>query len=408
MNEFYNLASTANGSTLDIAINEDIGGPFGVTSEDIAQVLQNNPSVKFINVEINSVGGSLFQAVSIFNQLESSTAFVTTIATGVAASSGAIIFMAGDKRIVNKGAFVMIHKPMAIGINNADEMRDKANQLDKFQESIVDIYEAKTGLGRDEINTLVNVETWLDSAEALEKGFATEATEQIAEVQNKIEYEEYVNTCTSDIPKDAEKYFKNKNKYKIQRVLNSIKDNILNISPKEDDMKPDEVQNMLAEALSKQTDEFSNQLKAVQTEFEAKLVEKDSVINSLGTKVDAQSTEITTLKTKAAANTIENIVDGFINEFKVAPKDRAVEIENLKLREGSDSFDTYKNSLSNRVKVVDNTYNFADDGANLTSGGIEEVVNQLIEESGKTLATATSADIKAASAKARKKIAGGN
>jgi|TARA_Y100000310_G_C20702427_1_gene831104 ATP-dependent protease ClpP protease subunit len=409
MNKFLNLASNADGSTLNISINDDIGDFFGTNSEDVARTLKNNPNVDTINVDINSFGGSLFDGISIFNQLQESSATVNTSVSGVAASAASLIFMAGDNRTMNIGSFLMIHKPSAFSMANADEMRKTADNLDQFQNSIVDIYDAKADATREEINEMVNAETWLSGSDAVDMGFATQQSETPAQVENKFDYAQYLNSYSSKIPKEAEKHFKNYKTNKIQQVLNKLKNVVLNINPNEDDMNKEEVEKLLADNNSKLETQYSNQLNKVRDDFTNKLAEKDGVINSLQETVNAQSTKIEDLKNKAATSTIENIVDGFINQNKIAPKDREIEIENLKLREGADTFETYKNSIANREPVVDMTQDYADEGPT-NSGGktISEIVNQLIEDSGKTMATATSAEIKAASAKARKKIAGGN
>lgn len=409
MEEVYNLASNLDGEVLKIAMNGDINAFSGNNSEELANVLNANPNVKDIELELNSNGGSMFQGISMFNQLENHSANITTIVTGVAASAMSLVFMAGNKRIVRRGGFVMIHKPMAIGINNAKEMRDKAVQLDKFQTAIVDIYEAKVSIDRNEINNLVNNETWLNADEALEKGFSTESTELESEVSNKIDYGEFVNSYSSEIPKDAKKYFKNQSKYKIQQVLNNLKNTILNINPdKEDDMNKEEVQALLAEEVGKCNAEYSNKLDEVKTDFTSKLTEKDDVINSLNEKMAVQNSKILDLEAKGTLSSIENVVDGFINEGRITPANRDFEIENLKLREGKDSFETYKNSISSREAVVDMSYNVAHNGVGRkTTDNLQDEITNMLTENNLTMETANSAELKAASAKARQKIAGG-
>lgn len=383
MNIVYNMASSIDGDTLKLSINGDIGGMTSNNSEALANILSQNPTAKNIELELNSSGGSLLQGISMFNQLESHPANVTTIVTGVAASATSIIFMAGDRRIVKRGGFVMIHKPMVVGMNNAQEMREKADQLDKYQDAIVDIYEAKTSLSRDEINSLVDSETWLNADESFEKGFATEKTEDRAEVKNKIDYCEFVNTCTGDIPEEAKKYFKNQNKYKIQQVLNKIKETF-SINPTEngDDMNKEEVQAMLAEEIGKREVEFSNKLDDVKNTFTNQLAEKDELINTLNSK-------IVDLENNAKTSTIENIVDGFIAEGKISPANRDFEIENLKLREGKDSFETYKNSIAGRESVVDFTVDIATNGVQRQSTkNLDDEIEKILNEAGLTTESA--------------------
>jgi len=391
MNKFFNLASNSNGKSLDIAINDDIGDFFGTSSEDIAKVLKNNPSVENINVDINSFGGSLFDGISIFNQLQEHSATVNTSVSGVAASAASLIFMAGDNRTMNTGSFLMIHKPSVVGMANADEMRKTADTLDMFQDSIVDIYESKVSISREEINSMVDEETWLSGTSALDMGFATEQSESVAEVENKFDYAQYVNSYSAEIPPEAKKYFKNYKTNKIQQVLNRLKNVVLNINPNEDDMNKEEVEKLLADNNSKLETQYSNQLKGVQEEFANKLSEKDKVINSLQETVNAQSTKIEDLKNKATKSTIENIVDSFINEGKIAPKNREDEIKNLQFREGSDDFESYKNSIANREPVVNMSENYADEGASLEAVNLDAKIEQLLNDAGLTTDSATQA-----------------
>ncbi len=381
MTKFYNLSSNADKNTLSIAINDDIGSFFGTNSEEFARVLKDNPNVSNIDVEISSFGGSLFDGISMFNQLKEHNAIVTTSITGLAASAASLVFMAGDNRVVNTGAFLMIHKPTAGAFADADNMRDIADNLDQFQESLVDIYASQVSIDRDEINNMINNETWINGADAVEMGFATSQSEDEAHIENKFDFVEYKNSYSAEIPEDAKKYFKNKSY--IQQVLNKLTD-ILNINPnKEGDMKPEEVQNMLADALGKQNDEFSNKLTEVKTDFQNKLTEKEDLINTLNTK-------IVDLQNKATTSTIENVVDGFINEGRIAPANRDFEIENLKLREGKESFDTYKNSIANRGPVVDMTQNFAHNGVERNDvTNIDNDINEILNGIGKTVESAT-------------------
>ena len=162
-------------------------------------------------------------------------------------------------------------------------------------------------------------------------------------------------------------------------------------------MKPEEVENMLAEALSKQSTEFNTQLDGVKTDFQNKLNEKDEVINGL-------KTTISDLKNSAATASIESIVDAFIAEGRVSPANRALEIENLQLREGKDSFETYKNSIANRERVVDMVQNFAAGGVPRNDvTNIDADIEKILNDAGKTVDTATQEEYMSAANTAHKK-----
>ena len=60
---------------------------------------------------------------------------------------------------------------------NAAEFRKLADDLDKIEESAIAAYRAKTGLDDEGLKELLDAETWLTAAEAVEMGFADEIEE---------------------------------------------------------------------------------------------------------------------------------------------------------------------------------------------------------------------------------------
>lgn len=140
---------------------------------DISEFLKNLDGVSEIELHINSGGGSVFAGIAIYNMLKRSKAAVTTYIDGIAASIASVIACAGDRVIIPKNGTFMVHKPATsyfFESLNADELRKDADTLDHCQNSIVQTYmeRAKDGVTEQEINDLVNEETWMDGAEAAE------------------------------------------------------------------------------------------------------------------------------------------------------------------------------------------------------------------------------------------------
>lgn len=52
-----------------------------------------------------------------------------------------------------------------------------ADELDRINDQIADIYAARTGKEKDEISALMTAETWMSGAEALNMGFVDELIE---------------------------------------------------------------------------------------------------------------------------------------------------------------------------------------------------------------------------------------
>lgn len=140
---------------------------------DISEFLKNLDGVSEIELHINSGGGSVFAGIAIYNMLKRSKATVTTYIDGIAASIASVIACAGDRVIIPKNGTFMIHKPTTgyfFESLNADELRKDADTLDHCQKSIVQTYmeRARDGVTEQEINDLVNEETWMSGSEAAE------------------------------------------------------------------------------------------------------------------------------------------------------------------------------------------------------------------------------------------------
>lgn len=126
---------------------------------------------KHINVIIDSYGGSVFAAASIYTMLKAHKAGVTTKISSIAASAASVIAMAGDKVLMSPTAIIMIHNPLTSVQGNQHDMRHAADILDGIKESIINAYERKTHLSRDKISKLMDKESWFDYHEAMELGF---------------------------------------------------------------------------------------------------------------------------------------------------------------------------------------------------------------------------------------------
>ncbi len=127
-----------------------------------------------LNVHINSYGGSVSEGLAIHNLLKQFDGNVTTICDGFGCSIASVIFMAGSKRVMNKGSLLMIHNAWTFAMGNAKELRKQAEDLEKITEPSIQIYLDNSNLSREEIVELMDQETWITSEEALQYGFATE------------------------------------------------------------------------------------------------------------------------------------------------------------------------------------------------------------------------------------------
>lgn len=138
----------------------------------VADALAEAGPVKEIEVHINSVGGSVFEGVAIYNILKDHPAKVRMKVDGLAASSASVVLMAGDEIEVPRNAPVMIHNPETFAAGGQAEMQRTADFLGKVRDSIVDTYAARTKKPAAELIAMMDAETWMYGDEAVKHGFA--------------------------------------------------------------------------------------------------------------------------------------------------------------------------------------------------------------------------------------------
>lgn len=172
MKNWYSIKAKADQKTAEISIYDEIGY-WGVTAKQFIGDLKALDATA-IKLAINSPGGSVFDALAIYNALRQHPAAVEVTIMGVAASAASVIAMAGDTIVMPENAFMMIHNPLNMAYGNADDLREMADVLDKIGASLIGIYAKRTGLPEDEIKALLDAETWLNAEEAVTKGFADE------------------------------------------------------------------------------------------------------------------------------------------------------------------------------------------------------------------------------------------
>lgn len=173
MSKWYNFAYNKEEDKNELSIYDEIGA-WGITASNFLIDLRSMDNEKRLSVRINSPGGDVFDGIAIYNLLKEYEGGVDVIIDGIAASIASVIAMAGETVKIHESAMFMIHKPWTIAAGDANDMRKSAEILDKIQEQILTTYKTRAKISDEELNTLVNSETWMGGKEAVEKGFADE------------------------------------------------------------------------------------------------------------------------------------------------------------------------------------------------------------------------------------------
>ena len=150
------------------------------TNELIKQLmyLEREDDEAEITLYINSPGGEVTSGLGVYDYMTLMKAPIRTVSIGTAASMGALLFLAGDKRQMLPHTRIMIHDP---SYSNADmsgkkphEIQHELDKLNETRQIIAQIISEKTGKTLEEVYEVTANDTYYNAEEALKFGLATE------------------------------------------------------------------------------------------------------------------------------------------------------------------------------------------------------------------------------------------
>lgn len=205
-NRWYEIQAAANSSAGEIHLYDQIGG-WGISASrflrEVSEAGLFNASQ--VEIRIHSPGGSVLDGFAIYNTLKRLTGTVNIHIDGLAASMASVIAMLPGATVhIPSNAFMMVHNPYGGLVGDASDLRDYADLLDKNSAVMIDAYTQKTGLSREDVESLMSNETWMTGAEAVEKGFADVL---LPEMQMAACINDNVTKEFSKMPKAAQQLF---------------------------------------------------------------------------------------------------------------------------------------------------------------------------------------------------------
>ncbi len=155
------------------------------TNELIKQLmyLEKEDNTKEITIYINSPGGEVVSGLAVYDTLAIMKSPIRTVCIGTAASMGAILFLAGDKREMLPHTRLMIHDPSYshndIGGRKPHEIQHELDKLNEVRKSLAEIIASKTGKSLEDIYKQTEEDTYYNANEAIEFGLATKVVTEI-------------------------------------------------------------------------------------------------------------------------------------------------------------------------------------------------------------------------------------
>lgn len=199
--KWYSIHARAN-RTAEIFIYGDIGESWfeeTVTAKKFVEEF-NALDADHITVRINSFGGSVPDAMAIYNVIKRSKAETVTAVDGMAASCASLVAMAGKKNEIAANATLMIHAPWSRIAGNANAMRERADMLDMWAKAMASSYARPNGLTTEAAEALLldGKDHWYSAEEARAAGLMDEVVNAIP-IAASFEHSRFVPPATAGV-----------------------------------------------------------------------------------------------------------------------------------------------------------------------------------------------------------------
>ncbi len=134
--------------------------------------LDSVDSEKDIHIYLNTPGGSVYAGLGIYDTMQFIKSRVGTICTGMAASMGAVLLVAGEKgmRAALPHSRVMIHQPLGGIQGQASDIEITAREILKLKDELYQIISDHSGQSMDKIRQDADRDYWMTAQEALDYG----------------------------------------------------------------------------------------------------------------------------------------------------------------------------------------------------------------------------------------------
>ena len=127
-----------------------------------------------VNIYINSDGGEVHSALSVFDQIRNNPVDVTTIISGNAQSAATIISLSGHNRQITANSYMLIHNISSSFWGKMHEFEDEMKNMSKLTANLKKIYKDNTSITKAKLNTILTKDLLIDSKECLRLGLVDE------------------------------------------------------------------------------------------------------------------------------------------------------------------------------------------------------------------------------------------
>ncbi len=167
-------------SRREVMLDREIDGGFASSlCSQLIYLAREDPD-KEITVWVDSPGGSVASGLAVYDVMRLISCPIRTVCMGTAASMAAVLFAAGNTRLMMPHSRVMIHDPRIPSTGGtALELDAIAQDIMRTRQAMASILAEHTGKTVDEILEKTKSDTFFSAEEAIEFGLADSVMEGV-------------------------------------------------------------------------------------------------------------------------------------------------------------------------------------------------------------------------------------
>ena len=158
------------GTVPKLYVNGHIGG-WRMNAGDFVKAV-HGLQARQIDVHVNSPGGFVWDAVSMYEALKDHPARVVAHVDGLAASAASFLVQAADEIVMGMGSRMMIHDAQGIGYGSPAELQETVDLLNAVSDDVAALYAERAGGTRSQWRKAMSKTTWYSASQAVDAGLA--------------------------------------------------------------------------------------------------------------------------------------------------------------------------------------------------------------------------------------------
>jgi len=145
----------------------------------LIQQLEQDSIKKPIRFIINSGGGSVYDGLALYDRIKISPCKVIMVATGLVASMGLVIYLAGDERVVTQTSTLLSHQnTMDVNDGKTSDIKIEAKEMDRLETWYLHLVANTTGQSIKKIEHEIKIgDKYISAEEAVKTGYASKIIE---------------------------------------------------------------------------------------------------------------------------------------------------------------------------------------------------------------------------------------